>query len=57
MHGKLEADGTGRPDGKSWVKTRLTPHYIALVYDTCLKSFWRRKADLPGFFGPLITGE
>ena len=26
------------------MKTRLTPHYIALVYDTCLKSFWRRKA-------------
>ena len=26
------------------MKTRLTPHYIALVYDACLKSFWRRKA-------------
>ena len=26
------------------MKTRLTPHYIELVYDACLKSFWRRKA-------------
>ncbi len=26
------------------MKTRLTPHYIALVYEACLKSFWRRKA-------------
>ena len=26
------------------MKTRLTPHYISLVYETCLKSFWRRKA-------------
>lgn len=26
------------------MKTRLTPHYIDLVYDACHKSFWRRKA-------------
>lgn len=26
------------------MKTRLTPYYIQLVYDACLKSFWRRKA-------------
>lgn len=26
------------------MKTRLTPHYIDLVYDACLKSFWRKKA-------------
>ncbi len=26
------------------MKTRLTPHYISLVYQACLKSFWRRKA-------------
>ena len=26
------------------MKTRLTPHYITLVYEACLKSFWRRKA-------------
>ena len=26
------------------MKTRLTPYYINLVYDTCLKSFWRKKA-------------
>jgi hypothetical protein len=26
------------------MKTRLTPHYINLVYEACLKSFWRRKA-------------
>ena len=26
------------------MKTRLTPHYISLLYDACLKSFWRRKA-------------
>lgn len=26
------------------MKTRLTPYYINLVYDACLKSFWRRKA-------------
>ena len=26
------------------MKTRLTPHYISLVYEACLKSFWRRKA-------------
>jgi Restriction endonuclease len=26
------------------VKTRLTPYYINLVYDACLKSFWRKKA-------------
>lgn len=25
------------------MKTRLTPHYITLVYEACLKSFWRRK--------------
>ena len=38
------ADGRGRPDWKFWMKTRLTPHYISLVYEACLKSFWRRKA-------------
>lgn len=26
------------------MKTRLTPYYVELVYDTCLKSFWRKKA-------------
>lgn len=26
------------------MKTRLTPYYINLVYDACLKSFWRRNA-------------
>ena len=26
------------------MRTRLTPHYISLVYEACLKSFWRRKA-------------
>lgn len=26
------------------MKTRLTPYYIELVYDTCLKSFWRKRA-------------
>ena len=26
------------------MKTRLTPHYMSLVYEACLKSFWRRKA-------------
>ena len=26
------------------MKTRLTPHYISLVYECCLRSFWRRKA-------------
>lgn len=26
------------------MKTRLTPHYIDLVYDACHKSFWRRKS-------------
>lgn len=26
------------------MKTRLTPYFINLVYDACLKSFWRKKA-------------
>ena len=26
------------------MKTRLTPHYITLVYEACLKSFWRKKS-------------
>lgn len=26
------------------MKTRLTPYYINLVYDVCLKSFWRKKS-------------
>jgi hypothetical protein len=26
------------------MKTRLTPYYVNLVYDACLKSFWRKKA-------------
>lgn len=26
------------------MKSRLTPYYISLVYDTCLKSFWRKRA-------------
>lgn len=26
------------------MKTRLTPHYVALVYEACLKSFWRKKS-------------
>ena len=26
------------------MKTRLTPHYISLLYEACLQSFWRRKA-------------
>jgi hypothetical protein len=26
------------------MKTRLTPYYIDLVYDACLKSFWRKRS-------------
>jgi len=26
------------------MKSRLTPYYIDLIYDACLKSFWRKKA-------------
>lgn len=26
------------------MKTRLTPHYIDLVHDACLKSFWRKRS-------------
>jgi len=26
------------------MKTKLTPYYVSLVYEACLKSFWRRKA-------------
>lgn len=26
------------------MKTRLTPYYIELVYEACLRSFWRKKA-------------
>jgi|SRR5262245_16232984 len=26
------------------MKTRLTPYYVNLVYDACLKSFWRKRA-------------
>jgi hypothetical protein len=26
------------------MKTRLTPYFINLVYDACLKSFWRKNA-------------
>jgi hypothetical protein len=26
------------------MKTRLTPYYIDLIYDACLKSFWRKNA-------------
>jgi hypothetical protein len=26
------------------MKTKLTPYYIDLIYDTCLKSFWRKPA-------------
>lgn len=26
------------------MKTRLTPYYIELVYDACLKSFWRKQS-------------
>lgn len=26
------------------MKVRLTPYYIELVYDACLKSFWRKRA-------------
>lgn len=26
------------------MKTRLTPYYIDLIYDSCLKSFWRKRA-------------
>jgi len=26
------------------MKSKLTPYYIDLIYDTCLKSFWRKKA-------------
>ena len=44
LHGELDADEIGRPDPNSRMKTRLTPHYISLVYEACLKSFWRRKA-------------
>ena len=26
------------------MKTKLTPYYIDLIYDACLKSFWRKQA-------------
>ncbi|MCY3965040.1 MAG: hypothetical protein OXG83_08380 [Acidobacteria bacterium] len=48
------------------MKTRLTPHYISLVYEACLKSFWRRKALArflrqcgvsEGFLGNWVDGE
>jgi hypothetical protein len=26
------------------VKTRFTPYYVSLIYDACLKSFWRKRA-------------
>jgi hypothetical protein len=26
------------------MKTKLTPYYVNLVYDACLKSFWRKRA-------------
>jgi hypothetical protein len=26
------------------MKTKLTPYYVELVYDACLKSFWRKRA-------------
>ena len=26
------------------MKTKITPHYISLVYEGCLKSFWRKRA-------------
>jgi len=26
------------------MKSKLTPYYIDLVYDACLKSFWRKKS-------------
>jgi hypothetical protein len=26
------------------MKSRLTPYYIELIYDACLKSFWRKRA-------------
>lgn len=26
------------------MKSRITPYYTGLIYDACLKSFWRRKA-------------
>ena len=26
------------------MKSRLTPYYISLIYEACLKSFWRRSA-------------
>lgn len=26
------------------MKSRLTPYYISLVYEACLKSFWRKSA-------------
>lgn len=32
------------PNFFKYMKTRLTPYYITLTYDACLKSFWRRKA-------------
>ena len=25
------------------MKTRLSPYYIDLIYEACLKSFWRKK--------------
>ena len=48
------------------MKTRLTPHYVSLVYEACLKSFWRRKALASflrqcgvskGFLDNWVTGE
>lgn len=48
------------------MKTTLTPHYVSLVYEACLKSFWRRKALASflrqcgvseGFLGNWVDGE
>ena len=48
------------------MKTRLTPHYVSLVYEACLKSFWRRRALASflrqcsvseGFLGAWVAGE
>ena len=39
------------------MKTRLTPHYISLVYEACLKSFWRRKALARFLRQCLVTEE
>jgi hypothetical protein len=41
---KLENEKIGSVTIRARMKTRLTPYYVNLVYDACLKSFWRKRA-------------